>query len=509
MFAAGEEAANSPRKEAIFPDPVTPEVGSRLEFFWWGLKGSADGCAAQDGQAQLVNHIQVLSAAVKAGGKLIEDRLAAALHASCLFASILPVGAAIAAAFNAVAAMKDVAGVDEKVRHAVRSRQGLIDQARMAAAGREISIGARSAALAAAENNAREIALVAELVPFAIVVDDAELLDPVTIKMLRLILHSSSVRGLIVLAINSDVPGALTEDKAGHAGSLSKWLFEERSNDNVAYIDLKPMESQALGEIAINDLGILEPREVNVAAMAEVLKASNGSPGTLISLLRTPSVREALIGSGSLPNDLFPLLTRDVLQVSFAALPTEVRRVLASLSTAGPSIPLTWLVDVVSEGASGGFSSREIASATSSGWVTVDQAQILRFSSARAHQVAVKSVQHEVTPDREAAFLARIVSDVERSQRDGSWETLPPDVSANILAALATCVEFPTAWAAELMCIRRLTGRDTSDESLLRSLEERLRTGAPATKLTVATAEALFDAGEELRAINILEAAHE
>jgi hypothetical protein len=67
------------------------------------------------------------------------------------------------------------------------SKSTRIDQARRGNAGRVLSLGGRGDALEDAEHDGRALAMVAGVVPFAIVVDDAHLLDDVTLSLLKAI----------------------------------------------------------------------------------------------------------------------------------------------------------------------------------------------------------------------------------------------------------------------------------------------------------------------------------
>ncbi|MCY0906426.1 hypothetical protein [Arthrobacter sp. H14-L1] len=160
-----------------------------------------------------MQHLDSLAAAVSEADELTRTRLRALVDAVCLFALILPVAAGVGAFVNVVGAMKDAPSVDSGLTQATRTRRGLIDQALRAGAGRQLEVGTRAVATEAAENSARELALVAGIVPFSIVVDDAEMLDEITVAMLKVVLRHSTARGLIVLAVNTDIP--MSEDLSG------------------------------------------------------------------------------------------------------------------------------------------------------------------------------------------------------------------------------------------------------------------------------------------------------
>lgn len=167
--------------EELFPDPVVPETGSRMGLLWWALRGRVGGCAAQDAQVQLRLHADRLYTAVRQTDQLTQTRLRAALGLTTLFSSILPVGAEIQSVTNVVAALKDMSDAESTLRGAVETREGLIDRARRANAGRELAVETRATAVQAAQNNGQQLAVVAGIMPVAIVVDDAEFLDAVTI----------------------------------------------------------------------------------------------------------------------------------------------------------------------------------------------------------------------------------------------------------------------------------------------------------------------------------------
>jgi hypothetical protein len=206
--AAGEKAP--PDQQLLYPRLLIPDEEARLGMFWWGLRGEIDAFAVSEGEFQIKAHINGLADAVSRSDKLTRDRLLVALNAVCLLGSLVPPGGAalVAAAqtgLNWGAAITGLPGLTKRLVEVSPNESTRIDQARRGNAGRVLSVGGRGAAVEDAEKDGRALAMVAGVVPFAIVVDDAQLLDDVTLSMLKVIAGQGASRGLIVLAVNTDL----------------------------------------------------------------------------------------------------------------------------------------------------------------------------------------------------------------------------------------------------------------------------------------------------------------
>jgi hypothetical protein len=161
-------------------------------------------------------------------------RLMAALDAALLIGSLLPLASPLATSLNFAAAVKDAHAVQTRFEAAFHSQEAMLDDARGAAACRTVSIGGLKAALDQAENEALALARVAEIVPFATVIDNAEHLDSVTIGMLRTLIRQGGAQGVLVAAVSTDLE--IPQGPTGGNEALAKWLDEEGRLDRLTII---------------------------------------------------------------------------------------------------------------------------------------------------------------------------------------------------------------------------------------------------------------------------------
>lgn len=514
-FSEAAAGGVSMEGELLYPRLMVPDEGSRLGMFWWGLRGEREVFAALKGEPQIEMHIEGLADAVARVDKLTRERLLVALDAVCLLGSLLPVaGAPMAEAAKAglewVAAGKDSPRLIKRFRDVRPSRSTLIDKARRSNAGRVLSVGERGAAEERAEHDARALAMVASMVPFAIVVDDAQLLDDVTVRMLKVIAGQSTARGLIVLAVNTDLDEALAAD-AAHGHALHAWLDELQRTGRLTSINLPRMTQPEMLEVAALALGTLPHDEPGVAALASVVASSHGSPGRLTFLLRVPSIHRAITDSEQLPADLERFNEQNEAEEAFEALPASARAGLATAALQGPITYASWLTTSPPGDPDGrpAITSVELDAAVATRWIHVSVDGIARFSSDVLFRVARDRAATEVSQRIERAWqsLAAWVTWVQQSEE---WVLVPAFLAESVLTTLVlqppAGVRSEPAWNAELMRVRRVTGRQTADEATLSALEQRLRTGSHSAVLIVATAEALFDAGHTQRALDVLQA---
>jgi len=287
--------------DAVFPAEFAVPAGTVLRYFWWGLSCHRGGFAALEGDAQLRYHLDDIKKAVLRADTLTRTRLKAALDVGLLVGSLLPLASPIATSLDVLAALKDADSVEARFRAAFRPQEATLETARGAAAGRTVSIGGPAAALDQAENDAIALARVAEIVPFAIVVDNAEHLDPVTISMLRTLSRQGGAHGIVVLAVNTDLefPGG----PAGGNDSLAEWLDEEGRLDRLTILNLSGLTDDELADLALHHLGGSAHPEVLTAVVA----ACDGRPGRLTRLITVAAVRKALTATDkdiTLPSDL-------------------------------------------------------------------------------------------------------------------------------------------------------------------------------------------------------------
>jgi hypothetical protein len=330
--------------------------------------------------------------------------------------------------------------------------------------------------------------------------------------MLKVILRRSETRGMIVLALNTDSPHA-NDRGEGSSENLYVWLDEERDAGRLNNIALAPMAPNELVELAAHHLDPGESELVNKQNLASVISASHGRPGRLVCLLNIPAIREAVNGAARLPADLESFTPWSQAQQLLEALPPGTRRSLAAASVSGPKVPAEWLTTAppgTPDGAAP-LSVSDMAAAQASGWAGITQDGVFRFISETAHQTALGRVLIELSPDKKQNVLACMAGHIRAAKAQDVWSAMPSDVCESILAALTgedairNGIEPDPAWTAELIRIRRVTGRTALDEAVLARLEKRLRTGLPSAVLIVATAEALFDAGHTQRALDLLQ----
>ena len=259
--------------DTVFPVEFDIPVGALLRYFWWGLSCRPGGFAALDGDAQLRYHLDAVKTAVLRADSLTRTRLNAALDAGLLIGSLLPLAPAIATGVNFAAAFKDADAVQTGFEAAFRSQEANLTAARGYAAGRMVSIGGLRDALDQAGNDALALARIAEIVPFAIVIDNAEHLDLVTIGILRTLIRQGGAHGVVVVAVNTDLE--FPQGPAGGNQILAEWLDEESRLDRLTTLTLADLTYHELADLAVHHLG----RPVRPEVLASITAASDGRPG--------------------------------------------------------------------------------------------------------------------------------------------------------------------------------------------------------------------------------------
>ena len=510
--AAADEV--SPDKELLYPRLLIPDKDSRLGVFWWGLRGQHDAFAVSEGELQIKAHINGLADAVSRADELTRDRLLVALDTVCLLGSLVPpLGAPLAAAaqygLNWVAAPRSAPSLAKRLVEVSRNKSTHIDQAQRGNAGRVLTVGGRGAAVENAEHDGRALALVAGVVPFTIVVDDAQLLDDVTLNLLKVIAGQGSSRGLIVLAVNTDMGEVAMPDATGKA--LSAWLDELQRTSRLTSINLLPMTRRELLDVAAIKLGALPDSEIGAQALATVIAASRGSPGRLAFMLRVSSIQAAITNGDQLPWDWKTYTEQTEAEAAFEKLTTESKAILATAAIHGPLTYASWLTSAPGGDADGrtAMTSAQLDAALATGWLQQGDDGSVRFFSGLLYRVARKHLTAEVTPPRIHRAWQSLAAWVAADHQSEAWVQVPTFVAESVLTALTShrpngVGDPDPAWTAELLRLRRVTGRQAADEATLSALEERLRTGSPSALLVVATAEALFDAGHTQRALDVL-----
>jgi len=271
-----------------------------------------------------------------------------------------------------------------------------------------------------------------------------------------------------------------------------------------------PHRESRLTEIAVRELGA----ELDPVMLARVVDYAVGVPGMLYELLDAPAVAQALRGSGDGPADLAAVPKLDGVRAALAAAPPATRRVLAVASVHGLMTVRGWLVSSSSSTLAAGADGvpDAVEDAIASGWLRQRPGtQIVEFASPQLLQACRAAQARELTPAVIRAARGALLSAVVAARASHSWDGLDWDVRESLLASVVE--EDPDAstmdaahgeLAAELFSLRRATGRDATTRELLAAVTDRLATGlAPPGVLTVATAEALFDAAQH-RAFQLL-----
>jgi hypothetical protein len=501
-------------RQQLYPLRVSPEANAQLGMFWWGLRGGIDTFAVSEGDFQIKTHITGLADAISRSENSTHARLLVALDAVCLLGSLVPpLGVPLVAAaqygLSWVEAVKSMPSVGKRLVEMSPNKVTRIDQARRRNDGRDLSLGGRDAALTDAERDGRALAMVSGVVPFAIVVDEAQLLDDVTLGMLKVMVGQGVSRGLIVLAVNTDLSKVATPDSTGKA--LTAWLDQLQRAGRLFSIDLPPMTPRELLEVAKLNLPALPKEEIGKEGLATVIAASHGAPGRLASMLQVSSIQDAITHGQPLPEDPEQFTEQGQAKSAFEALPPQARTSVATVAIHGLITYTSWLTSAPGGDLDGpiAMTSAELDTAISTGWVQRTQDGSVRFTSRLLYRVARAQRSADVTIPRRQRAWQSLAAWVAAEHESEAWLQVPAFVAESVLTALTS--ELPAGvgdpedqWAAELLRMRNVTGR-RADEATLSALEERLRTERPLTILVVATAEALFDAGHTLRAFDVLQ----
>jgi hypothetical protein len=480
--------------DAVFPVEFDIPVGAVLRYFWWGLSCRQGGFAALEGDAQLRYHLDAIKTAVLRADSLTRLRLKTALDAGLLIGSLLPLVSPIATSLNIAAALKDADAVQTRFEAAFRSQEATLDAARGAAAGQTVSIGGLKAALDQAGNDALALARVAEIVPFAIVIDNAEHLDVATIGMLRTLIRQGGAHGIVVVAVNTDLE--IPEGPTGANGALAEWLDEEGRLDRLTIITLSDLIDQELADLAVHHLS----RPVQPEVLAAVTAACDGRPGRLVRLLSVPAIRKALTATdkaAALPEDLHRYTKSQLLEQTFLTLAEKDRDILCALSLFGPATLSSFL--------EGTLESHQVDRAVATGWVR-RYADRVEFASRDLWRTAY--YQDQLLPEDEDAVLNRLLAAIIEARSNNTWQAVDPALAESLLAALLDwqgATDVHAELLAELTRLRRLTGRDEENRRLIEHIKSRLTDPVPSPHLVVAAAEALYDAGESQQAIDVLQ----
>jgi hypothetical protein len=235
----------------------------------------------------------------------------------------------------------------------------------------------------------------------------------------------------------------------------------------------------------------------------------------LYNLLEAPAVAQALREGGEGPADLAAIPALAGVQAALAGAPAPIRRALAVAAIHGRMTVRDWLSapgDPGSSSPSGVVTAAAVDAAIADGWLQHRTGtSVVAFGSSSALD-AVRAVQDsELTPGTIRAIRRALLAAVQTAHTDHSWDDLDQDVRECLLASLVeddrnTPAEaLPAALAAELLTLRRVTGREAATTAFLAALTDRLANGQHYPRvLIVATAEARFDQWQLEKAFRLL-----
>ena len=497
------------RGERIYPLDMAPAEGSRPEFFWWGLTARAGEFAVLGGDPQIKRHVQGIADAVSRGDRLTRERLVVAAKSVSLLAALGGLGPMLATMAANADTARDAVELLRSAPDVFRSRASLLEAARRRNSGTVFSVTARQEALAGAEKDAQVLGLAARVLPMLIAVEAAQFLDPVTITLLRALVRYPQSAGLVVLLVDSDQPSGDESDVPGE--TLGDWLSAEDRAQRLIRIRIGPLPADEMIQIAVAELGAgLDPQ-----MLARVLDLAAGVPGILYDLLEAPAVARALRDGGAGPADLAAIPPSQGVRAALASTPAPIRRALAVASVHGRMTVRGWLCSpVLSPGEpslAGAVTADAVDAAIEAGWLQQRPGtQVVEFAASHVLHVVRTAQGRELTPETVCAVRRALLAAVEEAHADHTWDSLDPDVRESLLGCvveedLGTAAVVPAELTAELFDLRRATGRDAASGELLEVITERLASGQAYPRvLTVATAEALFDAGRLDKAFQLL-----
>ena len=497
------------RAERIYPLDMAPAEGSRPEFFWWGLTARQGEFAVLGGDPQIKRHVQGIADAVARGDRLTRDRLVMVAKSVSLVAALGGLGPMLATTAANVDTARDAVKLLRSTPDVFRSRASLLEAARNRNSGTVFSVTARQEALAGAEKDAQVLGLAARVLPMLIVVEAAQFLDPVTITLLRALARQPQAAGLIVLVVDSDQP---SDDESYVPGkTLGDWLSAEDRAQRLIRVRIGPLPADEMIQIAVAELGT----ELDPQMLARVLDLSAGMPGILYDLLEAPAVAQALREGGAGPADLAALPRLQGVRDALASTSAPIRRALAVMSVHGRMTVRGWLCSPGPSpgepGFAGAVTADAVDAAIAAGWLQQrPDSQVVEFTASHVLDVVRTAQGRELTPETVRAVRRAVLAAVVAAHSDHTWEDLDPDVRESLLGCVVegdpgTLDVVPAKLTAELFDLRRATGRDAAAGELLEAITEQLGTGQAYPRvLTVATAEALFDAGRLDKAFQLL-----
>ena len=496
-------------RDIIHPTEGIGEESNDPSFIWWGIEAQPDHCAVQDCSARL-KPIELLAKRVNepdvSKGRLVK----LGVDSTLLFASLIPIVAGnplVGAAGIALSGL-DIASEGRSVRQDILTRRS--QRQRQLRVFDPEKIKSRNAAV---RSVADVLARGGDLVPLAIVVDNAEHIDELSVDLLRHVVEKNAKQCLIVFAVNDE-----SSDENAPYTHLEEWLdgiadAEESASDGQRTFhefDLEKPPSEAMLEIAVHELGALVP---DSSALTELIEEADGVPGRLLELLDLPVVRGAIEQGHPLPSGLSALGKDRTIDQRYELLPRDIRRALSTLALHGPVMRGDWAVDALKLHVAFDDAESLLEQCCTSGWLRQTGA-LIEFGTPGAYRAAARRMDSVLTADQKSDQLEFLQKMVQESQSAEMWSEYPARLRESILVTLLAASESlgpltvesfeRDRWQAERLRLRTATGRGLSADELA-AIEKRLADGVPSTLLVVATAEALFDAGHIERAQAVLE----
>lgn len=497
--------------QPLAPDPFEAPAEVGIPYLWLAMTGWADTFPILDAARQINDHISPILDAVLATDTVARDRLFAALERDLLVAPLAPLARPLA---------ESISTLLRPSRPGHRLDRSEIAKALRPDAGQTIHPRQRAATRQLAINEAFSWARVGALVPLVIAVDDAHLLDPITVDFLSTLLRHGT-RGLMILSVDTDFQPI--DGTAGPNPALAGWLEEESANTHGIALNLGRTPDSELTELALDRLSTaiasVQPNEsgpsdeqvkaggpVQRSALDEVVRASAGLPGRLTTLVADTEVRHALTHPGAVLPDLDSITRRRILDQRWSELPATTRDLLARLALCGARVPIAFLPASVDP--------PELYQAMALGWL---RSKYIVFGSRDLWQTAYDHVQDELSDDQEEAILNELSNHVTTVRHDGSWAAYDLRGAEDVLAALirGNGSDNEQLAAADLMRLRRATGRQAASLSVLDAIygatvgldTSRFGSGVEAPLIRAAI-DGYYDVGEDRRAGELLQQRH-
>lgn len=478
----------------LVPHLFVPGERSSLDRLWFAAAGGlTEGHALHQLADQFDAHAVVLR-------KALAHRAAAASRVgywAVQAAGLTIAGAGLSTAgvgpfASALALFSLATAVDSTVRSGGPVTEiGSVESAKRSNAG--LTVNPREAAeiQASVEALSAGLALVGREIPIMLVLDDAENLDSQTVRLIQ-----------AVMAGGGDICVVIATDLAVTPGEWGDWLRTAAATSTRCQVAvLGPVPDRDLAALVAELLPGLP--EESRPGLAELLQAAEGQPGVLVDYLNLPAVRDALMSGSTLPAGLAALdkQARDDLRHQDITQP--VRDTLELLALLGNATCTSWLAPL-------GLSDERLTGAEETGRIRVHEDKLVRFTTHRAYEAALRAYHHDHSKDQEEAVLDSYRQSVEQAHTTDAWTGQPVQARVAALTTLtnANASKADPDWLAELLDLRRGNGHVPNlHDTLLQAILTRLHTPRVGeARLVRATADTLAYIGERARAVALYEA---